>query len=115
MNEEFIDADCNAECAHEHNRIILAAEAAEPLAWWWLSFCDPDRPKGEFLGACLVKANGPLSGTLAAHALGINPGGEVLALGPVPLEAPMREGWAERLLTRAECEEFDRVHEGLLK
>jgi hypothetical protein len=92
---------------------ILTEESAEPLAWWWLSFCDPHLPEGsQFLGACLVKAHGFLGATFVARTLGCNPGGEVRGAGPIPIDAMIQPGWTERLLTRAEAEEFDRVHKG---
>ena len=90
---------------------LVNTEATQPLAWWWLSFCDASRPKGSrFLGACLVKARGFYTATLVAHALGCNPGGECQGTGPIPIESAVRDGWADRLLTREECAEFDRVH-----
>lgn len=48
------------------------------MTWWWLSFCDGDRPKGEQnLGVCLVPANNLVAAGMAAHMLKCNPGGEV--------------------------------------
>lgn len=45
---------------------------------WWLSFADPTRPKGQqFLGVCIVEAVDEISAIKVAHALSINPGGEV--------------------------------------
>lgn len=44
---------------------------------WWISFCDPHKPKGEqFLGLCIVRAVDEISAIKVAWALGINPGGE---------------------------------------
>lgn len=52
---------------------------------WWLSFADPDRPTGQqFLGACIVRAVDEISAVKVAHALGINPGGEVRFMDLVP-------------------------------
>lgn len=99
----------------ERGVALLLEESGEPLGWWWLSFCDGDRPAGsQFLGACLVKASGFFGATMVARSLGCNPGGECQGLGPIPLSVGVKGGWAERLLTRAECEEFDRVHAGVL-
>lgn len=51
---------------------------------WWLSFCDPARPAGQqFLGACIVEAVDEITAVKVAHALGINPGGEVAFKGLV--------------------------------
>jgi hypothetical protein len=88
---------------------ILDEEEKQPLAWWWLSFADPDRPEGQqFLGACVVMSHGLLSATLTAHTFGCNPGGQIQAMGP--LEITVRPGWANRLLTREECAEFEKAH-----
>lgn len=75
--------------------------------WYYLSFADSERPKGtQFLGACIV---GPAEDFIAAvklaHALGCNPGGEVLGH-EVPAETALRVplGDRRRLLTREEIE-----------
>jgi hypothetical protein len=80
------------------------------VRYWWLSFADARRPKGsQFLGAVLLQAYDVTGAIRAAWRLGINPGGEVLAH-PAPFTFRPRDGWAERLLSAAECAEFDRVH-----
>jgi hypothetical protein len=97
----------------ERAQQLMAEEAKNPIAWWWLSFCDPTKPEGQqFLGACIVQARGFFTATLQAHRLGCNPGGECRGSGPIPLEHKIKERWVNRLLTKEECEEFDRVHEG---
>jgi hypothetical protein len=84
--------------------------ATEPEGWWWLSFCDTERPKGQqFLGACIVRGRGVAMATITAHLHGCNPGGEVMAIGPVPVDTKFPDGFTERLLTRTECEEFERL------
>lgn len=80
---------------------------------WWLSFCDPYKPAGsQFLGACLVRAPDMIAAITRAHALGINPGGEVQGL-EVPPQTPAKEALiaprVERLMSRGECEAFDRL------
>lgn len=46
--------------------------------FWWLSFADSERPKGQqFLGAAVVEAPSHLDAVLKSHRLSINPGGEV--------------------------------------
>jgi len=89
---------------------VAIEEAAQPERWWWLSFAEdaPQNGRG-FLGACLVRGHGLVGATCAAHALGINPGGEVCGV-EVPDSFSVKSGWAQRLLTREECVEFDRVH-----
>ena len=52
--------------------------------FFWLSFCDTERPVGQqFLGATVVTASDVEEAVRAAWRLGINPGGEVAALGLV--------------------------------
>lgn len=90
------------------------SETTEPLAWWWLSFADPDLPKGQqFLGACIVQGTEPIMGlprrtdpVPQAWALGCNPGGEV-QMHRIPEDRPPPEEWCNRLLDREECAEFN--------
>ena len=63
---------------------LLREEATQPEAWWWLSFCDPDKPEGsQFLGGIFTKAAGFVSAVQKTHDLGINPGGECKGAGPI--------------------------------
>ena len=79
------------------------AESPQP-GLWWLSFADPDLPAGtQFLGVCIVEADGPVSAVAQASLLGINPGGEVGIAGPAPLDVWGPE-YRNRLLDRAEAE-----------
>lgn len=81
-------------------------EQANPLVWWWLSFVDNSRPEGDkFIGACIVKAHGVITAAKEAHAQKCNPGGEVGAM-PFPDFVDLTE-WANRILTREQCKEFD--------
>jgi hypothetical protein len=79
------------------------------MSWWWLSFADGERPKGEqFLGVVIVgEADSIVGASILAHALGINPGGEVLGA-PIPPEylATIAESDRGRLLTKTEAEAF---------
>ena len=91
---------------------LLKQESLQPEGWWWLSFCNPDLPTGsQFLGACIVRARGLLGACATAHFFSCNPGGEVQGLGPVPFggkrDAVLRR-WSNRLLSKTECETFDR-------
>jgi hypothetical protein len=53
-------------------------EALGPDSCWWLSFADPDKPKGQqFLGVAIVRAPGFVSAIELANSLGLNPGGAV--------------------------------------
>ncbi len=70
--------------------------------WWYLSFAGP---KG-FLGACIVKAFGPMDAVGTAHKLGINPGGEVLMM-KVEAQDWVRPEMTDRLLSVADMETLD--------
>ena len=84
--------------------LIEWAEGDYANEWWWLSFADGDLPKGsQFLGVAIVRGWGILAATIRAHALGINPGGEVAGV-QIPLERLPDPSFRERLLTREEAE-----------
>lgn len=88
----------------------LAQEAAEgQLAWWWLSFADGDRPKGEqFLGVAIVQSFG-FGGALAeTHRRKCNPGGEVDGSQLPDWVVPPPE-YRNRLLTREEALACDEI------
>lgn len=76
---------------------------------WWLSFASDDG----FLGACIVPGSDVATAAMAAHALGINPGGEVLGI-PTPPDCIDRlpKAFLGRLLSLEECREFDRIMAG---
>ena len=71
-------------------------------AWWWISFVDSGRPEGsQFLGVTVVQG-GSLPRALAnAWDLGINPGGEALAL-QIPAPNVPASHLRNRLLAREE-------------
>jgi hypothetical protein len=76
--------------------------------WFYLSFADAKRPKGEqFLGGLYVRAFTLEGAITRSHVLGLNPGGEVRIIGPLTSES-MDEYVSpedrERLLTREEIE-----------
>ena len=85
---------------------VLLAEQSNPEGWWWLSFASAS---DKFLGACLVRARGPATAAREAHLHNCNPGGEVCSIRASSDFVP-HDGWANRLLSRPECEMFDRVH-----
>lgn len=88
----------------------LAETKDHPKTCWWLSFADADLPPGrQFLGVAVVRAQDLSWASIEAHRLGINPGGEVQAYRlPDDLERFIPPRFFNRLLTRAECAEFDR-------
>jgi hypothetical protein len=86
----------------------IQKELKEPARLWYLSFADESGWKG----ACIVPAAGILTAVLVCNRLGINPGGEVLAI-PVPDHvAPLlpRET-VGRLLT---IKDMDRYFDGVV-
>ena len=98
----------------ERQRRIAAALAEEALngkfGWWWISFADGDLPKGQqFLGVAIVQGFGFGSATMAAHRLGINPGGEAQGL-PFPewTGEPPAE-YQNRLLQRDELAKLELI------
>lgn len=88
------------------------ADDIEGGGWWFLSFTDDARPVGDrHLGTCFVKAANAVRAIEAAHETGLNPGGEILIVGPVPeADVPaVQPRWA--LMSRAEIEALDRETE----
>jgi hypothetical protein len=90
---------------------LLGRPGPDPDApLWMLSFCDPDlappreqqRPGGpSYLGGAVVQAHTAGGAITRSHRLGINPGGEVAAAGPLPARYIAPE-WRDRLLTADE-------------
>ncbi len=70
------------------------------MTWWWLSFCDTDRPSGEqLIGIAIVRAPDFIFAVMAANRTGCNPGGEVMGL-PVPSEfGDPPDEWNHKLIT----------------
>jgi hypothetical protein len=70
---------------------------------FWLSFADSTLPPGtQFLGAAVVRAKAIIEAIQVAHAIGINPGGEVQGH-PIVYEPgikPIPDSYIERLLDR---------------
>ena len=78
--------------------------ADDPL--WWLSFADPDRPEGtQFLGAAIIQAPTFPAAITRSHRIGVNPGGEVMAAGPIPPDAYGPE-FRDRLLSAQEIDDL---------
>lgn len=79
------------------------------MTFWWLSFCDPNRPTGsQFLGVAIVEQpEGSNVGVaaMAAGLLGCNPGGEVLGYPWSECEVPAK--FVGRLLTKDEATYVD--------
>lgn len=78
------------------------------MGYYWLSFCDPDRPKGtQFLGICIVEAADLPTAITKSHVLECNPGGEVLSIEFEPDKCPLPIAVVEnRFLNRQQMEEL---------
>lgn len=74
----------------------------------WLSFCDPDRAKGQqFLGVAIVEARDFRAAVQIAHRIGCNPGGEVLGY-PLADDGPLVPmAFRDRLLSKGEVEALE--------
>ena len=81
--------------------------------WYYLSFADAKRPKGQqFLGGCYIEVPPDVQGDTRlmlwaalrrTHEIGINPGGDVRAHGPIPeafIWDHVPPAMREKLLTR---------------
>lgn len=66
--------------------------------WFWLSFADGDRPKGQqFLGVIVVRALYFELAVARTHELGINPGGEVAGM-EIPAHVPPPDEMLDKLV-----------------
>lgn len=78
------------------------------MTWFYLSFADPHRPEGtQFLGGLYIEAKTLPEALTASHVRGLNPGGGVQVVGPIPDEmmdknVPVAD--RHRLLSRKELE-----------
>ncbi len=73
--------------------------------WFYLSFAGDRDGVDTFFGACIVEAPEMTLATMASHALGINPGGEVMGM-PIPEGFLPGPEYRERLLTKKEIKAF---------
>lgn len=80
----------------------------DSVPFWWLSFVSDD---DVFLGIAVVRGFDMEFAVMSAHRLGCNPGGHVLAL-LLPEGLAVSEEYVNRLLTKAEAEELDRLMGG---
>lgn len=77
------------------------------MTTFWLSFADVNRPEGtQFKGAAIVEGDDPVDAIQEAWRLGINPGGEV-AISEISPDAPIRDRWRKRLLSREDIDALD--------
>ena len=71
---------------------------------WWLSFADPNLPKGtQFLGVVIIECIDIADGVAKAHSLGINPGGEVKG---IEIPGEVTSAYCNKLLSKKEMEDL---------
>ena len=96
--------------AARRNKIgrAMLSEFGGHQRWFWLSFCDPQLPEGlRFLGACIVRAEGPANALAEAWRAGCNPGGEAQT---IELPGTLPSCWPRyRLLSKAEIEHLEAI------
>lgn len=74
------------------------------MNWIWASFCDPDLPEGsQFLGVVIAPGTDMRAFTNALSLLGLDPGGDMVAIHIPPEHLPPEE-YRMRLLNREEAE-----------
>lgn len=76
------------------------------MGYYWLSFCDPDKPEGtQFLGASIIEAADFVTAITKSHLLGCNPGGEVVTWEFEPDKCPIPIAAIEnKLMTKDDIE-----------
>jgi hypothetical protein len=80
------------------------------VTYFWMSFCDPEKPEGSrFLGALVIKADSDFEALARSWFLELNPGGEMLFYEiPELYHERIPTDWIEtRLITRKECETLE--------
>lgn len=83
---------------------LLAEEASNEPFLLWMSFADPDKPKGQqSLGVIITRTKGLMHAVQWTHILGINPGGQIMSY-PVPDDGTIKQHHLDRLIQKAELE-----------
>ncbi len=84
----------------------LEREVGSPPQCYWLSFADPDLPKGsQFLGVVITNAVGVAHAMQKCWDLGCNPGGQVMAYPTDAAKIPKE--CFDRLLSKQELIDYD--------
>lgn len=79
---------------------ILAEELERPKRWHYFSFAAE-----KFYGGLIIECHGLTDGIMKAHRMGVNPGGEVIAV-PVPAGQLPPAKYRNRLLSKSDILEF---------
>lgn len=88
----------------------ISARTERPGCAWWLSFADDEG----FRGALIIHANDFREAVMEANLRGLNPHGECKGLEvPAAMAALIPEEWKYRLLSRNDCEQFDKEMEAI--
>ena len=83
----------------------ILSRAERPTKIWWLSFAAADG----FRGAVIVHAEDFTTAVMETNIRQINPHGEVQGVEcPDEMAAKIPEHWKYRLLSRSDCEQFDK-------
>lgn len=88
---------------------LKRAKESNSKQTWWLSFCDPDKPKGSlFLGVIIVEAVDFVDAHCKTQFLGINPGGEIQGIDITENAHKVKPEYKNRLLSKEEALSFDK-------
>jgi hypothetical protein len=80
----------------------VTGNMTDEIPWWWLSFCDPDRPEGQqFIGVAIVCGWTIQEAVTRSHLLKVNPGGEI-SFAQMPPERVPRPEFCNCLMDYAE-------------
>lgn len=72
---------------------------------WYMSFCDPRKPKGQqFLGALILEAHSFEEALIISHLTKLNPGGEIQYFEIYEEAREFCHPYMNRLMQRAEAE-----------
>ena len=84
------------------------------MTYFYMSFCDPDKPKGsKFLGALVIQGSDFDQALKKSWRLDLNPGGEIMFFEvPKSFEHRVTPDLVNRLLTKEEVEEIDLRYTG---
>jgi hypothetical protein len=103
MRERTLKARIKRE--QERTLGIIANRTDRPGSVWWLSFVGDEG----FRGAVMVNAEDFTTALMETNVRNINPHGEVQGL-EIPADEAQQipEHWKYRILSRDECEQFDK-------
>jgi hypothetical protein len=102
LDKKTVEAEIRGERARAMANI--ASRTKRPETAFWISFAEDG-----FRGAIIIHSEDFSTAIVESHAMGINPGGQVMAIPIDPVVSSLiPERWKNRLLSKAECVEFDK-------